>query len=121
MYNLSKHVFNTSIMATNETYKRKVDEQGNFMFDEKGDPIMELVSSIEVPDIIIPPNWTKLKSDLLTNPSLASLLPQTNPQGFTIFNTFLTDGQNGHSDQRNFPIYFNYMGLTLTDIQKNTI
>jgi len=108
-------------MATNETYKRKVNEQGNFIFDEKGDPVMELVSSIEVPDATLSPNWTKLKSDLLTNPDLSILLPNTSPQGFTVFTTFLSDGQNGHSDQRNFPEYFSYMGLTLTNEQKTAI
>lgn len=91
----------------------------NYKTDESGNTV--LVSSEEVPDSVFLPNWTKLKSDLLTSPDLAVLLPHTSPQGFTVFTIYLTDGQNGHSDQRSFPIYFSYMGLTLTDTQKQVI
>jgi hypothetical protein len=96
-------------MAFNERYGW--DKDNNWVLLEK----------IEVPEPILPPNWTKLKFDLLTSPVLSALVPTTTPQGFTIFNTFLTDGQNGHSDQKNFSLYFNYMGLTLNDTQKLTI
>lgn len=96
-------------MAFKDTYTK--DSEGN----------MILVSSVEVPDEILPPNWVQLKSDLLTSPVLAPLISITNPQGFTVFTTYLTSGEFGNSNPDNFPTYFAYMGLTLTIDQKSAI
>lgn len=96
-------------MATNDVYIK----------DENGEMI--LVSSTEAPDLILEPDWTQLKFDLLTSPILAPLVSTTNPQGFTVFTTYLTAGEIGNSNPENFPVYFAYMGLTLTTDQRTAI
>jgi hypothetical protein len=42
-------------MAFNEIYSKKLDSEGNPILVD-GDFVMELISSIEVPDLIVEPN-----------------------------------------------------------------
>lgn len=42
-------------MAFNEIYSKKLDSEGNPILVD-GDFVMELISSIEVPDMVIEPN-----------------------------------------------------------------
>lgn len=42
-------------MAFNEIYSKKLDSKGNPILVD-GDYVMELISSIEVPDLIVEPN-----------------------------------------------------------------
>jgi hypothetical protein len=42
-------------MAFNEVYSKKLDSEGNPILVD-GDFVMELISSIEVPDLIVEPN-----------------------------------------------------------------
>lgn len=67
------------------------------------------------------PNWRGITVDLEQRAIPAIGLQRINPNGLTIFLKYLTDGEAGYSKPSSFPIYFSYLGLTMSSEEKALI
>ena len=97
----------------NETYKKKLDSNGNPILIN-GEFVMELVSSETLPDTIQPPNWAGLTQSLWASPLFKKAVAFGNPNGYATMLKVLTDGENTTASENAFKIAFSLMGLSLT-------
>lgn len=90
--------------------------------DDNGNTI--LVSSDEVPDIILPPNWRGLTLAFQNNIAIMAIIervPVSYHLYFNIFLKYLTDGESGYSNGGTICNYLNNLGVTYTNIEKESI
>ena len=95
-------------MAFNEVYKK----------DENG--IMVLISSIESPNEIMPPNWLGFEQDLRYS-AVFGRRTEVDPIDFNIFTTTLVNGKLGHASENALAFGFSILGLTWTQEEKDLI
>lgn len=109
-------------MASNDIYKKKLNEDGTPYIDpETKDFVMILVSSEQTEEPIVLPNWRGVTLALQTNVMIAPLIPSANPNGFSMLLKYLSDGEAGYSNGNNIADYIKGCAIAFTDEQKQTI
>ena len=104
----------------NRNYIKKLDENGQPIV-ENGDYVMELVSSEEVPDEVLPPNWYGLEQGLYKSSLFSKYILDYNTKGL-LLTTVLQNGKKGEDvNQDTLLTGFAVMGIAFTDAEKAVI
>lgn len=99
----------------NETYRKKLDENGNPALDETGDFVMELVSSEEMPPEILPPNWLGLEQGLRYSALFQKAFSESSDKGLNLFMITLVNGKSGQASENALAFAFQMLGVTWTE------
>lgn len=96
-------------MRTNDNYTR--DAQGNLV----------LLSSIELEDEVLPPNWNGITQALWGSSLMGFAAMNANPNGFSLLLKVLTDGEIGSAAQSSFLVALSLCQLSLSQNQKDEL
>lgn len=103
-----------------KVYRKKLDENGQPLM-VNGDFVMELVESVELPDVPLEPNWHGLEQSLRYSDMFAKAFVQATEKGFNLFTTTLVNGKLGHASEGALQFAFSALGVEWTESEKTAI